>query len=142
MSTPIAAKTLSAPSPFAVRVRARRWRRRVAALADSTPASVGIAIVLAWVALALLAPAIAPYPPNTNDMAALANPTPSRGHWLGTDHLGRDMLSRILWGARPVLVIAPLAVLGAAVLGSLLGLAAGYHGRWIDLLITRACDIV
>src|SRR5947208_8901325 len=142
MSTPVAAGTLSASSPAASRVWARRWRRRVAALAESTPATIGIAIVLAWVVLALLAPLIAPYPPTANDMAALAHTTPSRAHWLGTDQLGRDLFSRILWGARPVLIIAPLAVLGAAALGSLLGLVAGYHGRWIDLVITRACDIV
>ena len=61
----------------------------------------------------MLAPWIAPYPPNANDLAALAHPTPSAAHWLGTDHLGRDILSRILWGARTVLAVAPLAVLGA-----------------------------
>src|SRR5881296_440679 len=142
MSTPVAAGTLSASSPAASRVRARRWRRRLSALGESAPATVGIVIVLSWVGLALVAPLIAPYPPNANDMTALANTTPSKAHWLGTDQLGRDLLSRILWGARPVLVIAPLAVLGAAALGSLLGLAAGYYGRWVDLTITRACDIV
>src|SRR5437667_1794822 len=142
MSPPVAAGTLSASSPAALRVRAPRWRRRLAALRESTPATVGIVIVLAWVVLAVLAPLIAPYPPNANDLAALAHTTPSKAHWLGTDHLGRDLLSRVLWGARPVLVIAPLAVLGAAALGSLLGLSAGYFGRWIDLTVTRACDIV
>jgi peptide/nickel transport system permease protein len=143
MSTPIAAGTLSASSPAASRGRTlRRWRRRIALLGESTPATVGVVVILAWVALALLAPLIAPYPPNANDMTALAHTTPSRAHWLGADHLGRDILSRILWGARPVLVIAPLAVLGAAALGALLGLAAGYYGRWIDLVVTRACDIV
>ena len=142
MSTPIAAGTLSAPSAASRARVLRRWRRRIALLGESTPATVGIVIILAWVALALLAPLIAPYPPNANDMTALAHATPSKAHWLGADHLGRDILSRILWGARPVLVIAPLAVLGAAALGSLLGLAAGYYGRWIDLVITRACDIV
>jgi len=142
MSAPATAEVLSA-SPPATRVRPHaRWRRQVDALLESTPAAVGLAIVLAWVALAILAPVIAPYPPNANDLGALARPTPSRAHWLGTDQLGRDLLSRILWGARPVLVIAPLAVLGAAALGSLLGLAAGYHGRWIGVVITRACDIV
>jgi peptide/nickel transport system permease protein len=143
MSTPIAAGTLSASTPAASRARLfRRWRRRVAILGESTPATVGVAIILTWAVLAILAPLIAPYPPNANDMAALAHTTPSRAHWLGADHLGRDILSRILWGARPVLVIAPLAVLGAAALGSLLGLAAGYYGRWIDLAVTRVCDIV
>ena len=52
-----------------------------------------------------------PYPPNANDLAALANPTPSAAHWLGTDQHGRDILSRILWGARTVLLVAPMAVL-------------------------------
>src|SRR2546425_11441884 len=116
MSTPIAAGTLSASSPATSRARTlRRWRRRIALLGESTPATVGIVVILAWVALALLAPLIAPYPPNANDMTALAHTTPSRAHWLGTDHLGRDLFSRILWGARPVLIIAPLAVLGAEI---------------------------
>jgi peptide/nickel transport system permease protein len=118
------------------------WRKRLAVLGTSRPAAVGLGIIFVWIVLAILAPAIAPYAPNANNLGALANPTPSRTHWLGTDHLGRDVLSRILWGARPVLVIAPLAVLGAAVLGSLLGLTAGYYGRWIGVVITRACDIV
>jgi len=121
---------------------ARVWARQLSRLGESCPAAIGAGLVLLWVALAVLAPVIAPYPPNANDMAAVAHPTPSAAHWLGTDHLGRDILSRILWGARPVLTVAPLAVLGAAVLGSLLGLTAGYRGGVIDLAIGRACDIV
>ena len=109
---------------------------------ESKPALIGVSIIVFWVAAAALAPAIAPYPPNASDMAALAHPTPSGVHWLGTDHLGRDILSRILWGARTVLTVAPLAVLGAAILGSLLGLTAGYYRGAIDLVIARACDIV
>jgi peptide/nickel transport system permease protein len=121
---------------------ARSWARRLGLVAESKPALIGAGIVLAWVLAAVLAPLIAPYPPNANNLAALAHPTPSASHWLGTDHLGRDLLSRILWGARTVLTVAPLAVLGAAMLGSLLGLAAGYYRGWVDLVIARACDIV
>jgi peptide/nickel transport system permease protein len=121
---------------------ARAWGRRVGLLAESKAALVGAGIVLVWVAAAALAPVIAPYPPNATSMAAVAHPTPSATHWLGTDHLGRDILSRILWGARTVLTVAPLAVLGAAILGSLLGLTAGYYRGGIDLVIVRACDIV
>src|SRR5262249_62360986 len=128
---PVAAGRISRSSRADRGVGAAGRRRRLAAVGESTPATVGLAIVLAWGALALLAPLLAPYSPNANDMAALANTTPSKAHWLGTDHLGRDLLSRILWGARPVLVIAPLSVLGAAAPGALLGLAAGYYGRWI-----------
>ena len=143
MSTPAAVGALGVSPPVAARLRRlARWRRRLRALGASRPAAVGLGIIVVWVGLAILAPAIAPYAPNANDLAALAHPTPSRAHWLGTDQLGRDLLSRILWGARPVLVIAPLAVLGAAALGSLLGLAAGYYGRWVGLVITRAGDIV
>src|SRR5881409_4006009 len=142
MTIPATAESLPAvPEPVPLGF-ARAWARRLGLVAESKPALIGAGIVLAWMLAAVLAPLIAPYPPNANNMAALAHPTPSATHWLGTDHLGRDLLSRILWGARPVLVIAPLAVLGAAALGSLLGLAAGYYGRWVDLTITRACDIV
>src|SRR4029450_4115661 len=99
MSTPIAAGTLSASSPAASRGRPlRRWRRRIALLGESTPATVGIVVILAWVALALLAPLIAPYPPNANDMTALAHTTPSRGHWLGAGHLRRALRCGIRCG--------------------------------------------
>src|SRR6266478_1881490 len=121
---------------------ARTWARRLGRLAESTPALIGVGIIAFWAVVAVWAPAIAPYPPNANNLAALANPAPSSAHWLGTDQLGRDILSRILWGARTVLTVAPLAVLGAAILGSLLGLTAGYFRGWIDLVIARACDIV
>ena len=142
MAVPAASDAVRVPGRSAHAGRLGAWGGRLARVAESLPALIGLAIILAWILAALLAPWIAPYPPNASDMAALADPTPSRAHWLGTDHLGRDILSRILWGARPVLGVAPVAVLGATALGSLLGLAAGYHRRWIDLVISRACDIV
>jgi peptide/nickel transport system permease protein len=116
--------------------------RRLAPLLESPSAMIGIALTLFWALAALLAPWLAPYPPNASDLAALAHPTPSAAHWLGTDHLGRDILSRILWGARTVLTVAPIAVLGATAFGSLVGLTAGYYRGWIDLVITRISDIV
>jgi peptide/nickel transport system permease protein len=118
------------------------WLRRLAPLLESPSAMIGIALTLFWALAALLAPWLAPYPPNASDLAALAHPTPSAAHWLGTDHLGRDILSRILWGARTVLTVAPIAVLGATAFGSLVGLTAGYYRGWIDLVITRISDIV
>jgi peptide/nickel transport system permease protein len=118
------------------------WLRRLAPLRESPSAMLGIALTLFWAFAALLAPWIAPYPPNASDLAALAHPTPSAAHWLGTDHLGRDILSRVLWGARTVLTVAPVAVLGATAFGSLVGLTAGYYRGWIDLIITRISDIV
>src|SRR5438445_99485 len=116
MSTPVAAGTLSASSPAASRVRARRWRRRLSALGESAPATVGIVIVLSWVGLALVAPLIAPYPPNANDMTALANTTPSKVHWLGTDQLARDPLvvDMCLRTGYNVIIIGALGFLGIA----------------------------
>jgi len=122
--------------------RVRALGRGLARVTESASATTGLAIVLVWVLAALLAPVLAPYAPNATDFTAVTSPTPSRAHWLGTDHLGRDMLARILWGARTVLTVAPLAVLGATVLGALLGLSAGYYRGWIDLLLSRAGDII
>jgi peptide/nickel transport system permease protein len=143
MALPTTLETVAAPParrswPLAL---GGAWRP-LALLGESMPALIGSAIIAGWVLAALLAPWIAPYPPNQTDMLALARPTPSAAHWLGTDHLGRDNLSRVLWGARTVLSVAPVAVVGAAILGSLLGLSAGYYRGWVDLVITRACDIV
>jgi len=139
---PTTAEHLPAVSEPVSRGFAPAWARRLSLLTESKPALIGAGLVLFWVLAAVLAPVIAPYSPNANDMAALAHPTPSSTHWLGTDHLGRDVLSRVLWGARTVLTVAPLAVLGAALLGSLLGLTAGYYRGWTDLAVVRACDIV
>jgi len=102
----------------------------------------GLGIVLFWIVVALLAPLLAPYHPNATDALAVTHPTPSAAHWLGTDHIGRDILSRMLWGARRVLTVAPVAVLGAAITGTLLGLCAGYYRGAIDLVISRIADIL
>jgi peptide/nickel transport system permease protein len=135
---------LARPVP-APRVRPsvlRRARRQLARLLESGPARIGLALIAFWAVMALLAPWIAPYPPTAQNYAALADPTPSAAHWLGTDHLGRDLLSRILFGARTVLAIAPLTVVGASILGSLLGLCAGYYRGVVDLVLSRVADIV
>jgi peptide/nickel transport system permease protein len=118
------------------------WLTPLATLAGSGATLVGLAIVLFWVAAALLAPLLAPYPPNATDVLAAAHPTPSAAHLLGADQLGRDILSRILWGARRVLTVAPIAVLSAVAVGSFLGLAAGYYRGFVDLLVSRLADIL
>src|SRR5215470_8733768 len=135
-----AARPLSPPAarPSVV----RRLARKVGRLRESTTACVGLGIIAFWIVMALLAPWIAPYPPNAQDYTALADPTPSAAHWLGTDHLGRDILSRILWGARTVLLVAPLTVVAATILGSLLGLYAGYYRGVVDMVLSRVSDIV
>jgi len=112
------------------------------ALTVSPIATIGAGLILFWALCAVLAPWISPYPPNAMDPMALVDPFPSAAHWLGTDQLGRDILSRLLWGARTVLLVAPIAVLGAAILGTLLGLVAGYRGGIIDTLVMRVGDVL
>jgi peptide/nickel transport system permease protein len=101
----------------------------------------GAAILLAFVAAALLAPLIAPYDPIAQDAAARLQP-PSASHWLGTDNFGRDILSRIVWGARTDLLIASLGVVFPFAIGLLAGTIAGYFGGLLDTLFMRVVDIV
>jgi peptide/nickel transport system permease protein len=98
-------------------------------------------VVALFVALAALAPALAPYEPLRGRLDERLLP-PSTGHWFGTDELGRDVLSRVLYGARISLQIQVAAVGLALVLGTALGVVAGYVGRWPDMLIMRIVDIM
>jgi peptide/nickel transport system permease protein len=118
---------------------ARAFLRR---LLQSRIATIGGALVLTWVMLALLAPWLGLPSPNLQDYIAIAHPAPSTQHWLGVDPVGRDVLSRLIWGARTVLTVAPIAVIAAYLVGCTLGLLAGYYGRWIDALISRLSDVI
>jgi peptide/nickel transport system permease protein len=108
----------------------------------STAGYVGLAVIVAWAAAALLAPLLPLPAPNASDLAALADPRPSAPHWLGVDLSGRDILSRIIWGARTVLTVAPIAVAGATIVGAVLGLFAGYHRGAVDAVLSRVSDII
>jgi peptide/nickel transport system permease protein len=96
-------------------------------------------LVSVFLLMALLAPWIAPYDPIALDVKAKFL-TPSAAHWAGTDHLGRDLLSRVIWGARLALGIAITSVGIAGALGLLLGLIAGYGPRWLDSLLVLVFD--
>jgi peptide/nickel transport system permease protein len=111
-------------------------------LRESSVAMIGAGLVLLWVLVALFAPLISPYDPNANDYTALTHTTPSAVHWLGTDNQGRDLLSRIIWGARTVLTVGPIAVLVAYIVGCTLGLLAGYYRSWVDAVLMRVTDII
>ncbi|MCZ7663750.1 MAG: ABC transporter permease [Thermoleophilia bacterium] len=100
----------------------------------------GLIIVLGLVLVALLAPLIAPHDPVKLDMLNSLQP-PSSKHWLGTDEVGRDILSRIIHGAGISLRVGILAVLSITVLGVPIGLVAGTFGGWVDTLIMRVADI-
>ena len=137
------AEPVAAPLTRAVPGRpahARRWRTlRHAAGARLAP--FGAAVLLVAVLAALLAPAVAPHDPLKQDLNhALARP--DRAHLLGTDNVGRDVLSRVIWGTR-VSLVAGLGSVGIAMLvGGLLGLLAGYAGGRVDGLVMRLMDAV
>jgi peptide/nickel transport system permease protein len=116
---------------------ARAMRR--AARNPSTLA--GSLIVLALVLAAMLAPVIAPQDPMAQDLSARLSP-PSAAHWLGTDQLGRDLYSRLLYGAQPTLMIVVLVVALSAPFGVAIGLLAGYFGGWVEVVLMRITDIV
>lgn len=134
----------AAASPGRLGRGAGLWRvlRAIGLLRESPVAIIGSGLVLFWVVVAILAPWLSPYGPNAIDFTALADPTPSAVHWLGTDHLGRDMVSRLAWGARTVLTVAPIAVLTAYLIGCTMGMVAGYLGGWVDDLISFISDII
>jgi peptide/nickel transport system permease protein len=119
----------------------RTWAR-VRLLRESPVGMVGAFLVLFWILVAIFAPLVSPYGPNVNDMDALIDPLPSGGHWLGTDMQGRDILARVIWGSRTVLTVAPVAVIVAYAIGSLLGLLAGYYRDWVDNVINRVSDVI
>ena len=123
-------------SPQAMRRRLllRRFLRRPLAVA-------GLVIALAFVTGAILAPWVAPYSPNETDFDALLA-KPSLDHLLGTDELGRDILSRIIWGARASIQAGVFATLLAIVIAVPIGLVAGYFRGWADLVISRLTDVL
>lgn len=142
MSSDPAPSILSSKSGTTASARRASVIARSRWLLRSPAALAGAVMVCFWIAVALLAPWIVHYDPNFSDVSALAAPTPSARHWLGTDQLGRDLLSRIVWGARTVLVVAPFAVFCAYFVGNAVGLAAGYLGGVVDAVIMRATDVV
>ena len=101
----------------------------------------GVAILLLWVVCAVFGKAIAPYNPVAGSLTQFNDP-PSGAHWFGTDSLGRDVLSRVIVGARDILIVAPLATLLGTALGTTLGLVQGYFLGPVDSFIGRFVDAV
>jgi peptide/nickel transport system permease protein len=99
----------------------------------------GLAVVLFFIAMALLAPWLAPYDPLATSWSAV-RAAPDAAHPFGSDELGRDVLSRIVWGARASLLAGVVSVSISLALGVPIGMAAGYLGRWVDALISRITD--
>lgn len=115
-------------------VRPRRRRRRVTSL------TIGLTLVAILVLTALFAPLLAPFDPNMQTISARLLP-PSAQHWFGTDGFGRDLLSRVIYGARPTLLLVSLILVLTIPVGLLVGITAGYLGGWTERVLMRITDI-
>ena len=113
----------------------RVWKR----LLRRSGALVGLAVVVFFLLMAMLAPWLAPHDPLATSWSAV-RAAPSAAHWFGADELGRDVLSRIIWGARASILAGVVSVSISLALGVPIGMLAGYVGRWVDALISRITD--
>jgi peptide/nickel transport system permease protein len=114
-------------------------RRALRRLFKRKGAVVGLVVIVTFVLLALFAPFVAPYDPIATSWTAVRKP-PSWLHWFGTDELGRDVLARVIYGARASLMAGAISVTIALTVGVPLGLLSGYRGGFIDALISRITD--
>jgi len=111
----------------------RRYRR-------SRAAALGLVIVGGLAVVAIIAPVLAPYEPTGTSLEDL-RPPGTAGHPLGTDDLGRDTLSGVIWGARVSLIVGITAAATAVLIGIVLGALAGYYGRWVDAVLMRITEL-
>jgi peptide/nickel transport system permease protein len=116
-------------------------RENLRQLVRSPAFLLGVGILLWWVVCALFGKVIAPYNPVTGSLTAFNDP-PSGAHWFGTDSLGRDVLSRVIVGAKDILIVAPLATLLGTVLGTSIGLMQGYFRGRVDSFSGRLVEAV
>lgn len=117
------------------------WREAWRSFSKNKVAVVGAIIVLFFILLAVFAPLIAKEGLNDQLQSDRLLP-PSAQYWLGTDDFGRDILSRIIYGARISLSVGFFSVIASVIVGSILGIIAGYYGRWVDMIISRIFDIM
>jgi peptide/nickel transport system permease protein len=129
----------AAPDP-GVRLPLRLRRRRLPASMRRPLAIIGMVVVLAWVVAIFAAPLLAPQNPIEPTMDLLQ--APSGAHWFGTDELGRDVFSRVIYASRVSLPLAFLLVVLAVVIGGIIGAIAGFFGGWVDSVLMRVVDIV
>ncbi|KTT52990.1 diguanylate cyclase [Pseudomonas oryzihabitans] len=127
---------LTLPRPAILKpARSPFWRK----FSANRGALLGAALILTFALAALLAPWLAPFDPLKTSFLAVRK-APSALNWLGTDELGRDLLSRLLWGARSSLLAGVVSVAIALLVGVPLGLVAGYFGGWLDALVSRLVE--
>ena len=127
--------------PVSLRPATPRWRETLGLLARNPTAAVSALLLLGLVLVAIFDETLAPEGPNEVDVADRLQP-PSGEHWFGTDDLGRDILSRVILGAGVSLRVGFLAVGIALLIGTSIGLLAGFYGRWIDDALMRVMDML
>jgi peptide/nickel transport system permease protein len=122
--------------------RSRPWRAAIMDFCRRQPlGTVGLVLVLVMAAAALSAEWIAPYSPTANDFSVMTEP-PSWAHIMGTDQFGRDLFSRIVYGARTALIVGFSCAIVGSLAGLVLGVASAYFGGRIDLLLQRILDVI
>ncbi|MBW1635538.1 MAG: ABC transporter permease [Deltaproteobacteria bacterium] len=121
--------------------RVSAWYRSWLAFRSNPMAMFGLGILLALIFIALFAPLLAPQSPFTQDLGARLSPPGKGGYILGSDSLGRDILSRLIYGSRITLYIVSMVALMAPIVGLFVGTAAGYLGGWLDITLMRITDI-
>ncbi len=117
------------------------WKEAWISFYKNRLALAGLGIVIFFIIIAIFAPLIAPYSFKEQVLTDRMRP-PSSDHWFGTDDFGRDIFSRIIYGSRISLWVGFFSVLGSVVFGTILGIVAGYYGRWVDAIISRIFDIM
>ncbi|MEC0369406.1 nickel transporter permease [Paenibacillus chibensis] len=117
------------------------WRDAWRAFRKNKTAMIGLFIIVVFIIIAVIAPAVAPFGYKDQQLMDRLKP-PSSTHWFGTDDLGRDLFSRVLYGARISLWVGFFSVIASIIMGTALGIIAGYFGRWADMIISRLFDIL
>ena len=135
IQTPVGQKSASRPN-----VLQRLWGG-LSVVFRSRIATIGLAIVVFWILVAILAPLIAPHDPMAQDSKAM-NQGPSATYPLGTDKLGRDVMSRLIFGARTILILAPISVFLSVLVGTAMGLFGAYFGGAADETVMRLLDAI
>jgi peptide/nickel transport system permease protein len=141
--------TIAAPTSRAIpviaddvtEIRRSVWRRAWIFCRRQPLGTFGMALVIIMALAGLFADWIAPYSPTANDFAAMTEP-PSWAHWLGTDQFGRDLLSRIIFGARTALIVGFSCAIVASLAGMVLGVGSAYFGGRLDLYLQSVLDVV
>ena len=116
------------------------WKQTFKRILHDRVAMIGLIGIIVLILLAVFAPLLTPYSPDQMDFAAKEGP--SAAHLMGTDELGRDYMTRLLYGGRYSLALGIISAFLAVLLGVILGAIAGYYGSWVDNLFMRICDIV